>query len=150
MIFCRINLKQYGKRGDSLVQEHRARAESIVEYNSKYTNKSRVIHCIIEVLINIVFTIIVLFIYFKHFFDIYNFGMKNGLLGLFLFILSLGIPAGLFDGTYGLVFDSFVNLYSIKKEKEKILEKIIIICVLSFILTLSIYAVIWGIEYIII
>ena len=145
--FYRIFVKKYGTKDDSVIQENKKRIEEIIEFNKDYSNKSRIICGIVEFFIMYIITFAILIIYFMNFNNIYNWSMENGLIGLFLFVFSLGIPGGMFYELFRMMYDNFINFIAIKCEKEKVIKMFIPICILSFVISFVLYMVLFFIAF---
>ena len=141
--FYRIYFKKYGNSGDSLIEENKKRIDSIVDFNKDYSNKTRIICGIIEFfLIHIIVTII-LELYNFNYYNIRDWTLQRGIVGLFLFVFSIGIPTILFAEAFIVFYDDCINFLSIKVDKEKIKKLLIPIAIIAFIVYFVIFMISW-------
>lgn len=145
--FYRSYFKSYGTKEDSWIEANKKRIDSIVDFNKDYNNKTRIICGIIEYLLSYVIVFIVLELYFTNFFNIREWTLQRGIIGLFLFVFSLGIPAMMLMELFNIFFDNCINFLSIKHDKEIIKKRIIPIAILAFIVNFILYMILWFIIY---
>ena len=145
--FYRIYFKKYGNSGDSLIEENKKRIDSIVDFNKDYSNKTRIICGIIEFsLIHIIVTII-LELYNFNYYNIRDWTLQRGIVGLFLFVFSIGIPSILFAEAFIVFYDDCINFLSIKVDKEKIKKFLIPIAIIAFIVYFVFFMISWMTLY---
>lgn len=144
--FYRVYFKRRGTREDPFMIQNKKHAEDIIESNKGYSDKVRAKYGVIECILVYIFAFVILAIFFANYLKLYSWFGKIGIIGTFLFVFSIGIPPGIGIFLFSMIYDTIVNIVSIKNGKDKTLKKIVSIAIIAFLVTAVLYTIILAVT----